>query len=804
MNKILAGSLLYIAGLALCIVAIVWGKLWTGVLAATSVVLLFAGAAVLFGSRQGAHAPATMRLNWFLRYTTGRSRRTRPGRRPSWSRSVLRRMGPTVVASPLRRTIQSVCFVLYLALFYYVCWPYTARPTAPGQTNSSWEFTEIDQLTGTLCFSHPQPPAWATQAGRVVFLVDQSATNDEDAFVGAFQVMAKSRNPSEPERRVVSEQGSIWLRSVGRSDAPATPDQAKLGAESRAALNVEQLDSIITSAGPWRICERRPGQWPSHYADDLARKELIPADLFLVIDPLVSISTAIAARSWIWSLTSAAVILIVCLMIPRGFCGYVCPLGTAIDLFDWSVGRRVTRWRVAANGWWVHIKYYLLAGTLISALMGVLISGFFAALPVITRALLFITEPLQTGVLRGWHLVPEMNAGQFLSIALFVVVLALGLLRPRFWCRYMCPSGALFSISSLFRITQRKVESSCIHCNKCIEICPFDAIKPDFTTRVADCTFCQSCGGVCPTHAIKFVERWNHAELKEVGTPATGDTRIGRRGFLSLAAGSTAAVIGGVVTTQVVKAGRSHAADGPPWFAVRPPGSVPEPEFLQMCIRCGECFKACPNNVLQAEGFQQGLDGLWTPMVVADWAGCEPSCNACGQVCPTSAIRALALEEKRVARIGLAVVDQETCLPFADREACQLCVDECKAAGYDAIEFMQVNTQVDADGLPIDGTGYVAPVVKVDLCVGCGICQTRCYGINVKTKGLLDRSAILIEAGPGKEDRLLEGSYRELRAAETRRRESQSKASVTDDYFVPETEPKKKTQPPESEANPFG
>ena len=72
------------------------------------------------------------------------------------------------------------------------------------------------------------------------------------------------------------------------------------------------------------------------------------------------------------------------------------------------------------------------------------------------------------------------------------------------------------------------------------------------------------------------------------------------------------------------------------------------------------------------------------------------SCNGCGQVCPTGAIRALTLEEKRFARMGLAFINLQTCLPHAGKEACQLCVDECTSAGYNAIEFMQVGTQVDA------------------------------------------------------------------------------------------------------------
>mgnify|MGYP002625031507 CR=1 FL=1 len=157
--------------------------------------------------------------------------------------------------------------------------------------------------------------------------------------------------------------------------------------------------------------------------------------------------------------------------------------------------------------------------------------------------------------------------------------------------------------------------------------------------------------------------------------------------------------------------------------------------------------------MLHAEGFEQGLEGLWTPMVKADWAGCESSCNACGQVCPTGAIQPLPLEVKKTTRMGLAEVNLDTCLPHANREACQLCVDDCAAAGYHAIEFVQVHTETDDDGNPVEGSGHLAPVVLADKCVGCGLCQTRCYGINVFEKGLLKQSAIIIHAGEGREDR---------------------------------------------------
>ena len=506
--------------------------------------------------------------------------------------------------------------------------------------------------------------------------------------------------------------------------------------------------------------------WPSHYSDALRAKEIVEAESWLALDPLVSISTALAARAWVGSLAWAGVMLAICLFVPRGFCGYLCPLGTLLDLFDWAVGRCVTRFRVRHDGWWVHLKYYLLLGVLLAAACGVLLSGFVAAIPVLTRGMVFILAPLQLGFMRGWHQVPPFNAGHFISIALFAGVLALGFLRPRFWCRHVCPSGAVFSVFNLWRVSERKVAASCIQCNRCVESCPFDAIKADFTTRSADCTFCQICGGVCPTRAIRFVDRWDRGGVKSEGEPETHEAALARRGFLIAGLGSLLAAAG----MRRVLAG---AADSAP--LVRPPGSVPEEQFLRMCIRCAECFKVCPNSVLQPVGFEHGLDALWTPRVAANWAGCESSCMACGQVCPTGAIRALPLEEKKVARMGLAIVNMETCLPYAGREACRMCVDECGAAGYRAIEFVRVRIETDDSGAPIEDTGFLAPVVVPDACVGCGLCQTRCYQINVKAKGLLRESAIIVAAGVGKEDRLMSGSYVALRKEEAARRQEEQR-----------------------------
>jgi len=500
--------------------------------------------------------------------------------------------------------------------------------------------------------------------------------------------------------------------------------------------------------------------WPygaREYGAAFRAKEIVDAELFLKLDPLVSLSTALAAKMLVGSCKVAAVVILVCLVFPRAFCGYACPLGTLLDGFDWLIGRRTGRFELKRAGWWVNARYGLLMAVLVAAGFGILLSGFVAAIPVLTRALLFVLAPIQTGLGKGWYLVPSANFGHFLSILLVALTFALGFLGRRFWCRYVCSTGALLSLCNLLRLSERRVTSACVKCGQCVKACSFGAINEDFSTRFLDCTFCQSCAGVCPAGAIEFTSRWTANDKEQ---PARPEIVVSRRGVL---AGLGAASLAGVGASLV-----RGQTGGPP---IRPPGSVPEDKFLQLCIRCGQCLKVCPNNVLQPVGFEHGLNSLWTPKIVADWSGCEPSCNNCGQVCPTGAVRALALEEKRAARIGLAQVDPGICLPHVRRGACRLCVDECQMAGYDAIEFTRVGGERDEKGEPVEDSGYLAPVVRADRCVGCGLCQMRCHAIHVKAEGLLRRPAIRVVAGAGREDRILSGSYVALREQRTKQKE---------------------------------
>ena len=528
--------------------------------------------------------------------------------------------------------------------------------------------------------------------------------------------------------------------------------------------------------------------WPygsMHHAEAMAARERIDAEAFLLMDPLVGISASLATREATWALAWGGAVLAVCLLLPRGFCGYLCPLGTLIDLFDRAVGRHVVRGRTLPRRWWSHLRYALLAAVLVAAAGGVLVAGFVAAIPLLTRGLVNTAGPVQLGLARDWYLVPPMHAGHLISIALFALVFALSLLGPRFWCRCVCPTGALLSIANLLRLTDRRVKDTCIACGKCVKACSFDAIRADFTTRAVDCTFCQSCGGVCPPGAIEFTGRWR-APAPPVGGSEAVDGSLAaatvdytRRAVLAGGLGAGGAVLGGAAILA--------AGSRPQTPVVRAPGSVPEEHFGRMCVRCGLCIKACPFNVLQPLGLGAGFDGLWTPHVVADWAGCDETCTNCGQVCPTGAIRALPLEEKRVARMGLAVVNERTCLPHAGRGPCDICEKECRVAKYRAIDFIRV-PELDAEGRPIPDSGYRAPWIPDDRkCVGCGLCQSRCHHVNVVQKGLLAESAIIIHAGGDREDRLLDGSYLALRKQERQakaeaRRKLQKKGN---DFYIP-------------------
>jgi len=99
-------------------------------------------------------------------------------------------------------------------------------------------------------------------------------------------------------------------------------------------------------------------------------------------------------------------------------------------------------------------------------------------------------------------------------------------------------------------------------------------------------------------------------------------------------------------------------------------------------------MRVCPTNIIHPAGFQSGLEGLWTPVLNfrVGTSGCQYNCIACGQFCPTAAIRPLTMEEKHGTenfaaagpiRLGSAFVDRGRCLPWAMDKPCIVCEENC-------------------------------------------------------------------------------------------------------------------------------
>ncbi len=109
---------------------------------------------------------------------------------------------------------------------------------------------------------------------------------------------------------------------------------------------------------------------------------------------------------------------------------------------------------------------------------------------------------------------------------------------------------------------------------------------------------------------------------------------------------------------------------------IRPPGSSEE-QLLNKCIRCGECVKVCPTGVIQPSFSPKEWEVLWTPMLTTRLGYCDYSCTSCGEVCPTGAINQLPLDEKQNTVIGIAHIDRQRCIPWADGCECIVCEEMC-------------------------------------------------------------------------------------------------------------------------------
>lgn len=405
-----------------------------------------------------------------------------------------------------------------------------------------------------------------------------------------------------------------------------------------------------------------------------------PVNWFLQLDPLVAIATALTTHTLYWPLLWALVTIILTIVFGRFFCGWVCPFG-ALHQFVGYLGnrRKKTAQKIQLNKYRKAqcIKYFILIFFLFMAafpsLAVTLQTGLLDPIPLVTRSFNLLLLPIFDRAVSFVSVTARFYEGAWLIFSIFLTAILLNLLIPRFYCRFICPLGALFAVISRFAIWRiGKKQSECSNCRLCDKACE-GACEPSGSIRISECVLCFNCRDDCPDELLAYQTRPSLAG--EITNPD-----VSRRGFvLSLA--------GGIFAVPAVRLSNKLGSN---WHheLIRPPGALPEEEFLRRCIKCGQCMRACPTNVIQPGGIVGGLENLWTPILNnrIGSSGCQLSCVACGQVCPTSAIRPITLAEKQglgefaevgPIKIGTAFLDRDRCLPWAMDKPCIVCEENC-------------------------------------------------------------------------------------------------------------------------------
>jgi polyferredoxin len=451
-------------------------------------------------------------------------------------------------------------------------------------------------------------------------------------------------------------------------------------------------------------------------------------EAFFHFDPLLAVTTFLASRAVLAFFGLAALTVVVTLLFGRVMCGWVCPLGTVHQFFSWvfKKSKLLRPRKPASGGLW--IKYAVLVFVLIAAVFSLDLVGYLDPFSFLTRTAATAVIPAigqglhgLVGIVYGFNLnalgdklsqfVETLTLNGTFQGGFFIGLMFLGLVlvniwRERFWCRYICPLGAMLGLMSRFNLFKLKIdEAKCTKCNLCSIHCETQAAPfPNDQWKSSECVYCETCAAICPTRAITFPVRIQKEKLPAVDLTKR---RLLTTSFLAFFS---------VPFFRLSKA-RKRAGEK----LIRPPGSLPEPAFLAKCVKCGECMKACPTNGLQPALTEAGPEGLWTPVLVPKIGYCEYYCSLCSQVCPTGAIKELSVPEKTAVKIGLAWINKNRCIPYFLGRPCIVCEEHCPTSPK-AIKFILVETK-----LP-DGTVAVekAPFIDPELCIGCGICENKC------------------------------------------------------------------------------
>ncbi len=233
---------------------------------------------------------------------------------------------------------------------------------------------------------------------------------------------------------------------------------------------------------------------------------------FLPISALVSLKRLVLTHQYDpihpAGLTIFLAALCLGLLLRKGFCGWICPVGFASNLAEMT-GRRLKA-NLTPPGWLdtplLSLKYLLLAFfsyLILWKMPGQAIESFLRSdynMIVDIKMLYFFISP------------SRLAGGAMLGL------LALSFFLRNPWCRYLCPYGAMLGLLALVSPFQvRRNQRKCIDCKKCERTCPAAILVSTKTTmRSPECIGCLECVAVCPAKDcldIKIYQRRSHPYL---------------------------------------------------------------------------------------------------------------------------------------------------------------------------------------------------------------------------------------------------------------------------------------------------
>ncbi|MFA5499735.1 MAG: 4Fe-4S binding protein [Candidatus Omnitrophota bacterium] len=403
----------------------------------------------------------------------------------------------------------------------------------------------------------------------------------------------------------------------------------------------------------------------------------VSSNVIFKFDPLAMFFTSISERVILPGIILSCVMILLTFVFGRFFCGWVCPLGASFDLIGLAAGgKRAENERSNARN--RKLKFMVLAAVALSAFAGVQAA--------------WVLDPL--GIMSRF-----MNTfpGSPVMAAVFIAACSTVFIKKRFWCRSVCPLGAIYALTAKVALLRRKVRG-CSDCGACATRCRMGAIRDDLSYSKGECILCMDCVYDCPATGARFTFGGSHA-ARDPGTDAS------RRNILILM--SSSVLLSGFGRFRWPARDRA---------AIRPPAALPEEEFTGRCIRCGSCMRVCITNGLQPSMGESGISGIWAPKLVPEIGYCEYNCTLCGNTCPTGAIRRVSLAQKHDTRLGLAVVDRNICISWADGRQCMVCEEHCP------VPDKAIKAREDY----VNGKIIRKPLVDGNLCVGCGVCQNKC------------------------------------------------------------------------------